>query len=264
MSIASKLLQKMTVANKAAGLTARPDLSITDFHPIEDGRRAGYVVIAHDPHLATPTAAEIEQFFVQTFGESVQAQPHTLQVHEDVHAVSVAANLQVVTRAIQDADQGMVRINPLKYVDASTQQVWNVESDEAGRKYMVRESAESLAEVIELRRTRSRSLTREARVASSKLAQLAVDVGDRVSFYDNGILAYGEVKDFDAGMVGIEAGTGKVTVAKSAIVKVIAKGDKQVSDEKSELRKYFSEAFGDAGYAAELTNELAGQEEKKK
>lgn len=264
MSIASKLLQKMTVANKAAGYTARPDLQITEFHPIEDGKRAGYVVIAHDPHLSTPSAADIEQFFVQTFGESVQCQPHTMQIHQDVSAVSVAANLQTVTRAIQDADHGaMVRVTPLKYVDAATQQVWNVEADEAGRRFMVRESAESLADVIELRRTRSRGLAREARVASSKLAQLAVDVGDRVSFYDNGILAYGEVKDFDAGMVGIEAGTGKVTVSKEAIVKVLAKGEKQVSDEKSELRRYFSEAFGDAGYAAELTNELAGQEKKK-
>lgn len=254
MSMHQKLLAKMAVAVKSLGHTCRGDLAVTDFQGIDGGRYAGHVTIQYDRDLGAPTARDIQAFFSDNFGNQVQPQPQTLCIYEDEGVAQVAANSTVVTRPITDADQDhMVRITPVKYVDATTQEVWDVHSDESGRKYMVRESSESLDELVEARRLRDRSAPK---IASTRRAMLNLDKGDRVSFYDNGILAYGEISDIDAVSVGITAATGNVRVSKSAVVKIISKGESQIADEKDELRRYFSEAFGDPSYAAELTEKM--------
>lgn len=254
MSMHQKLLAKMATAVKALGHTCRADLAVTDFRGIDGGRYAGHVTLQYDRDLGAPTARDVQAFFSDNFGNQVQPQTQTLRVYEDEGVAQVAANSVVVTRPIADADQDhMVRVTPVKYVDATTQEVWNVHNDESGRKYMVRESSESLDDLVEARRNRERSAPK---VAATKMALLQLDKGDRVSFYDNGILAYGEIDDVDAVSVGITASTGKVRVSKSAVVKILAKGESQIADEKDELRRYFSEAFGDPSYAAELTEKM--------
>ncbi len=254
MSIADKLLSKMATQIRTAGYAGRQDLAITDYQGIEDGRRVGQVVISHNPTLKPPTGRDIEEFVLATFGNGVLANLDTVKIHTDLHAVSVVMATQVSTRPITDADSpSMVRLNPLSYVDANTHEVWDVSADDAGRRFMIRQSSDNLADIIEARRVRSRTAPK---LAQAKVAAgIDMGVGDRVSFYDNGLVAYGKIQDLDGATVGIEAAAGVVRVDKQAILKVIAKGEAQVADSKKGLQKYFSEAFGDAAYAAELTEE---------
>lgn len=253
MSIGNKLLARMAAKIKTAGLTCRQDLAVTDYQGIEGGRRVGQVVLSYNQMLKPPSGKEIEEFFMNNFGNAVQANLDTVKIHKDIGAVSVVATTQLATRPITDADgPSMTRLTPLSYVDANTSELWDVTSDEAGRRFMIRQSSDNLADIIEARRLRSRTAPK---LASAKIAGLDMGVGDRVSFYDNGIVAYGEVSDLDGATVGIKAATGPVRVSKEAILKVIAKGEAGVADGKRDMKKYFEEAFGDAAYAAELTEE---------
>lgn len=253
MSISDKLLSKMASQIKTAGYACRQDLAITDYQGLADGRRVGTVVVSHNPTLKPPSGRELEAFFTSTFGNGVLANLDTVKIHSDLNAVSVVVATQVATRPLADADgPSMTRLTPLSYVDANTAEVWDVTSDDSGQRFMVRQSSDNLADIIEARRLRSRTAPKLAQV---KIAGLDMGVGDRVSFYDNGLVAYGKIQDLDGATVGIEAATGVVRVDKQAVLKVIAKGEAQVADSKKDLRKYFEEAFGDAGFAAELTEE---------
>jgi len=259
-TIGERILEKSASKLRAAGQLGRRDMTIIDFIPIEDGKRLGHVLIAYDRECEAPDPRAIEAFFLDQFGNGVKPNLTTLRVHPDDAAVSLICGTLQEVRPISDAadSEKMTRINALAYQDNSTHTIWDVRNDESGRKYMTRSSADNLTEIIEQRKQKlSRSGPKLAEIGIGKIACAK---GDHVKFYDAGIVAYGEVSNVSGDKVTVSTAGGSTTVARGAILVVTQKAPSEIADEKAALKDYFSQAFGDPGYAAELTNTTVKEE----
>jgi len=258
MSISDKILKKANDRFKQLGHTARSDLSIIDFSPVDDGKHSGRILMSHARDMSAPSAYEVEQFIAANFGNEVKPRLESMAIHEKEHCVSLVVATLTRTRPINDGDTDqMVRMHPMQYMDANTKELWNVTSDEAGRKHLVCLSEVDLSEVIEARR--NYRMRGAPKLASLKTAAVAVSKGDHVMFYDNGIVAHGEVTSV-GNLVTIKAVTGTVKVDPQAVLKVTQKSPSDIADTKNVLRDYFSKAYGDSDYASKLTQTTSAEE----
>jgi len=253
-SIGSKILQKASGELRKLGQLGRQDLAIVDFQGIDDGKRVGRVLLTYAHNMETPCARDVQTFFLENFGNSVQANLATLRVHPDDFALSVVANVLVQVRPITDATD-LTRVNPLVYLDANTHEVWDVVSDDLNRKHLIRRSDENLSEVIEARKVRQ--MRSAPKLAELKEGAVACQVGDHITFYDNGVIAHGEVTQCQGHTVTVKTVSGVTTVDRLAVFQVTQKSPEAMSNEKDVLRQYFEKAYGDPDFAAKLTNETA-------
>jgi len=256
--IGEKILQRCNDEFRKLGHTSRSDLSIIDFQAIDDGRQSGRVLLRHAFDMEPPTAHEVEAFFRASFGNEVQPRLESMATHSEEKCVSLVASLLVRTRPITDADtDDMVRMTPTRYMDANSKNVWDVTEDEAGRKHLILTSESNLSEIVEARRNyRLRSMPKLSQIKS---AAVAVSKGDHVMFFDNGIIAHGEVTSVGK-LVSIDAATGSVSVDPQAILKITQKSPEEIASEKDYLENYFAKAYGDPEFAQELTRTTVSEE----
>lgn len=250
MSIHDRILKKAAGRFTAMGMARRADLALIDHAPLGDGKRSVHVLLAHSPELGPPTGLEVQDFFVATFGERVRANLSTLRTHAEESAVSVVAAIPPAVQPIEFANT-LTRVNPLQYIDADTNEIWDVVNNEEGRKYMLRHSDENLSDIVEQRKASVKRWM--PKLATLKVSFVACDKGDHVQFYDNGILAQGEVKSCGERVTISTTGGGTTTVGREAVLKIVQKAPQAMSDEKNELRDYFEKAYGDKSFADELT-----------
>lgn len=255
MNTGAKILKRASNSLGNSGYASRSDLKIADFVGIGDGKSTGQVLLAYDRNLSKPSGREIEEFFRANFGNLVVANLSTLS-HVEAHPLChLVANIQVQTRPVSDAND-MTRMTPTTYIDKVSQSLWEVTSAEDGMKFLVRHVEDNLADVVASRAARvQRSLPKIAELtAMNKLGAPDVDVGDRVQFYDSGIITYGKVTSLKGERVTISCPTGKCTVDIRAVFKVVDKAQSAITDEKNLLDNYFEKAYGDPGFAKELTD----------
>jgi len=260
MSIGERILQKTAQKMHAAGQLGRQDMAIVDFTPIDDGKRFGHVLIEYDRESEAPDPSAIQAFFTQHFGNMVKPNLTTIRLYPDEAAVSLVCGTLSEVRPISDAadKEQMTMVNALAYADNATNTIWDVTQDESGRKYMVRHSEDNLTDIVEQRK---RKLSRSGpKLASMGIGKIACAQGDHVKFYDNGVIAYGEVTSVSGNKVTVRAAGGAVTVDRGAILVVTQKSQGAMSDEKAELKDYFSQAYGDPGFAGELTKTTVKEE----
>lgn len=250
MNISNKILDKADAKLRTAGALARNDINVVDYQSIDS--QAGMVLLAYDRNNVVPTGNDIALLFQACFGAHVVPKLETARHHEAEACISLMASAPIFTRPIEEATT-MTMVHATAYMDKGTNQVWDVANDDTGHKILVRRSDENIAALVEGRKRRQQRST-------PKLAGLqvtaAVDAGpgDRVRFYDQGLVAYGLVESCNGGTCSIKTSTGVVKVDRAAIFNVVQKAQTFIADEKSELDKYFEKAYGDAAFADKLTH----------
>jgi len=252
MSIGDRLLEKAANRLHVAGVMHRSDLSIIDAQPID--KHACMVLVAYDRGSNVPTGKDLELYFQAMFGDKVYPKLESARHHQGEAVITLLASAPAVTRPIEDAGtEGMVMMHALAYMDTVTNQVWDVGQDEANRKFLVRRSGEDINTLVEARKRRTRH---SAPKLASLLTTAMVDVvaGDRVRFYDHGLIAYGQVKTVNASKATISTSSGEVTIDRAAIFNVVTKSQEFISEERNALQQYFEKAFGDANFSQQLTN----------
>jgi hypothetical protein len=246
----SEAMYDKILASFATGV--RGDFSIADFERLDD--RSAHVLLEYNPRMGRPTGNQIESYFQKIFEGKVQILPD-FQVKPN--AVSVVAQLVVPTRPMDDAaDKGKMTpvIAGLMYLDNKLQNYWEVKEKD-GHKLLAKTSEENIEQIIAARRNRT-FITKSSAIslASVGAAKGLLGKGDVVFAY-----CRDEIKPFEitekvqGGFRGKFEGQEKETViAKEAALDLKGLAGEKPKDETAMLVKYFSEAYGDKGYAAEL------------
>jgi predicted HAD superfamily Cof-like phosphohydrolase len=162
------------------------------------------------------------------------------------------ATLNVPTRAYSDIND-LVKISANTFMDSNTQNLWQV-VDTGNVKYLSRQSDEDVAEIVQARRDKKGN--REARFANVKTAAPMALAGDQVKFMSpQNVILLGEVSSISDAKAVIKANGSSYSIDCQAILQIVERSGSNLKTEKSNLQDYFTKAFGDAGFAKELTKE---------
>lgn len=239
----------------------RSDIAILDFEGINGGKDSGQVLLSYNKSAGALTTAQVEEFFLATYGNKVKPSLASIKIHHEGNytCASLVCNLLRNTRPISDATE-MTRLNPHTYIEASTDSVWDVVSDQDGRRFMIKQSDDNLGDLIEMKR--ERAMRSAPKLANMKEALCHCEIGDTVKFYDNGIIGFGQIVQESNGdkIVTIKTSTGTCKVDYRAIIDIIQRAPRTISEEKDILQDYFSRAYGDSDFAKELTRTLVIEE----
>lgn len=254
MSNSNRMLDKLAAKTAAAGLPARSDMYVADVQQIDNTKCRVLVGYSHLSG-ATPTVAQLENFFEYAFGNKVVAQTSSAQSHIKESAISVLATLNVPTRAYSDIND-MIRVSSNSFMDENTQNLWHV-VDTGSVKYLSRQSDENVADIVEARRAKNG--TREARFENIKTAAPMALAGDQVKFMSpDNVIMLGEVSSISDAKAVIKANGSSYSIDRQAILQIVERGN--LKKEKLSLQDYFSEAFGDPGFAKQLTKDMANDD----
>lgn len=254
MSSSNRMLEKLALKTTLAGLPARSDMYVADVQKI-DNTKCKVLVGYNNQCGATPTVAQLENFFEYAFGNKVVAQTSSAQSHVKESAISVLATLNVPTRAYSDIND-MIRVSTNSFMDENTQNLWQV-VDTGSVKYLSRQSEENVSDIVEARKAKHGK--REARFDNIKTAAPIVMAGDQVKFMSpQNVILLGEVTSISEVKAVIKANGSSYSIDRHSILQVVERGN--LKKEKMNLQDYFSKAFGDAGFAKQLTKDMANDD----
>lgn len=250
ISRADKILGRLAAVVAADGLPKRSDMYVADVQAIDNTKCK--VLVAYKATEAAPTLAQLEDFFDRTFSNRVVAQTSSAQVHADTGAISVLATLNVPTRAYSDIND-LVRISSNTFMDEKTQNLWQV-VDTGSVKYLSRQGKEDISEIVEARR--AKNVSRAASFSQVKTAAPIALAGDQVKFMSaQNVILMGEVSSISDVKAVIKANGASHSVDRHSILQIVERGGSNLKSHKMDLNDYFTKAFGDAGFAKELTKE---------
>jgi len=256
MSSSNRMLEKLAAKTAAAGLPARSDMYVADVQRI-DNTKCRVMVGYNTQSGATPTVAQLENFFEYAFGNKVVAQTSSAEAHIRESAISVMATLNVPTRAYSDIND-MIRVSSNSFMDENTHNLWQV-VDTGSVKYLSRQSDEDVADIVEARKAKNGK--REARFENVRTAAPMALAGDQVKFMSpQNVIMLGEVSSISEAKAVIKANGSSYSIDRHAILQIVERSGSNLKSEKSDLQDYFATAFGDAGFAKELTKDMANDD----
>jgi hypothetical protein len=256
LSKADKILDRLAATTAAAGLPKRSDMYVADVQAIDNAKCKVLVGYKAD-NADAPTLAQLEDFFDHTFGNKIVAQTSSAQVHADNSSISVVATLNVPTRAYADIND-LIRVSSNTFMDEKTQNLWQV-VDTGTMKYLSRQSKEDIAEIVQARK--AKNVVRAASFDKIKTAAPMALAGDQVKFMSaQNVILMGEVTSISDVKAVIKANGASHSVDRHAILQIVERSGSNLKSQKMNLNDYFTKAFGDAGFAKELTKETTQED----
>lgn len=234
----------------------RVDLSLADARRINKSTAHFMVSFAN----TTPTSDEISEFFIRQFNAKITPYVSTARVYDKDKVVTVVASILNVTRDMGDVKkQAMATvIEGSVYLDVPLQEMWEVQ-ERAGKKVLVRKMKDDIMAIVQARRNSmvdSNSQKTFAALAqgSSLLRYLAMlEKGDNVKAYLDEKIVDAEVLAVTETEVKLKHSGGMATVPRQAVVEIVSRSVEKQGKQDKMVEDYFTQAYGDPGYAKELT-----------
>jgi len=235
----------------------RADLSLIDTRMA--GSDLATVLVAFDKGVGNPSSEDISDFITMSFKGRIRPHMGTLKIHAGSEAVSLNVTQATVTRPIDDRER-MIPNGPSRFIEARSSDVWEV-ADNGGTPVLYRVAEEDLESILaerKLQSSMSRVGKRAVSLASLDQGRPLPVVGAQVIFFNE----YGEEKvgsvqsEADAhGMIAVRI-TGREENSRIHVNQVAEMVASTELDQNTlgKLRQYYAEAFGDAGYAEQLTS----------
>ncbi len=228
----------------------RHDLFVCDMQRMDREKCAA--LIAYDQQLDVPKMADIYKYVAATFNGKVIAQVSTAKTHGTAKCVSVVLTANMMQRP--ESDKSTMRaITATTFAEDKTGSLWAVHSDASGRRCLVRNQEEDIADIV-ARVVRPNRVNAEAKFASLKSAAPMCDVGDVVAFFGPANeLLHGTVSSVNGEYVTINADkSGSHTVSKYSVAAINQKGKGAQAREKADLQVFFAKIYGSEEFASQL------------
>ena len=236
----------------------RADLHLADYR--KAGDNLATICIAFDAGVGRPDVQDIKDYV--TIGFKGRLSPHmsTLRLHADVNALTMNVSQARPSRPYKDVE-AMVPNGPGRFIEASTNDVWEVEDNE-GTPALYRVAEEDLDAILEARKQSAsgRFASTRARIASimDTGRVLAVPGANVLFFTDTGeekvACVMSEADDHGQVSVRITGQEENIRIHENQIHEMLTTAELDANTKKL-LTDYYTEAFGDAGYAQQLVSE---------
>lgn len=247
-----KLQTRVATTEQETG--RRSDITLWD-HQIT-GPREARILVSFSGSRGVPKRPDIDQFVVASFNGKLRAMLETVELHDNNLITATVLKIPQVLPGDNPADLGMIRVGVSQWQDQK-EAIWDLRETDEGRKFLTRIEAEDLDEILKLRRkeTKTASYHKRPRLANlSTVGVSRVEIGDTVSFTHGGSVFEGEVLDINGDRLFIATPDKKVEVLKTAVLNITAISDSDQMLSKEELIRFFTDAYGDRGFATKLVN----------
>jgi len=221
----------------------RPDLFVADHQSIANDTQR--MLVGWSSMSEMPAIEALENFVLGQFNGAVKMEHASLRFYPDESCASVVVSWMSPTRRIEDAKK-MARVAPDKYLEQGSKQIWEVRKAEDGTPFLVRKTDEDLDTLLAQRHQKAANASKGITASFATLKHagyLAVDEGDTVRFAHKGLTKIGTVQRFANDDVYVKSGEETCKVAAPALLEVVQKDPKTVSDYKSKVRDYYSKIF---------------------
>jgi hypothetical protein len=239
----------------------RVDLQIEDVRKINNS--TAHFMVAYVGEQV-PSSEQLAEMFVRKFNAKIHPILSTARVYKSEQVVTVVASLLSLTRAIDDAKQLTPVIEGAVYLDVPLQETWEV-AERGGQRVLVRKVKDDIMAIVQARRNsmlESQSGKKSfAALSTAGNDQLALylamlEKGDRVKVYMDDKIVDAEVVSSDEGEVKVKHKGGLSTLPRHAVLEVCGRNPAEDEKVKKEAQDYYTDAYGDPGYARELTRKL--------
>ena len=239
----------------SASVGHRVDLQFADARRIN--RNTAHFMLAYEGD--TPKSQEITDFFSRKFDFKITPFISTARIYKNQGCVTVVAQIIHLTRELNDVKKrGMCPvIEGAVYLDVDLQETWGVE-DREGVKVLVREVKDDIMALVQARKKSmldSRSTTTFASLSQGDLLKYLtlLEKGDQVRVLVDDKVVDGEVVAVSDAQIKVKTKGGLKTLPRQSVVDVVSKSPDKEDKMLSDAEDYFTEAFGDPGYAKNLT-----------
>jgi len=230
------------VAPKGGTDEVRPDLYLADYE--KTGRASAKLLVAWAPAMEPPSVEALDNWVLAQWQGNFRSEMATVRTFPKEHVSTVIVSQFLPVRRIEDTT-AMLKVSPVRYMEASTKHVWEVREGEEG-KHLVRVQEDNMEELLEERRKSIRGRKGNVPTFASvrSAGNLVVDLGDTVKFYVQGLLKEGKVLEVKGEEVTVAAGAKKHRVTVAAVVDVVTKDPTTVTDQKERVRAYWEKILG--------------------
>lgn len=256
MNMYSSLEKKLS---KSIGY--RTDLQMSDAHKIDKHTAHFMLSFTGD----SPTNDDIADFFIRKFNAKVTPLIATSRVNTKEKVVTVVASMLNISREFKDHSKMTPVIAGSTYLDVPLQEVWEVK-ERSGQKVLVRKMKEDIMAMVEARKKVMFDQSSSRHKTFASLAQndgllkyLAIlEKGDVVKAYVDGMIVEDcvvlAVTSTEA-KLKISADEDKdLVIPRQAVIEVQKRNAVSEKDMQKKLEEYFTDAYGDPGYAKELVH----------
>ncbi len=238
----------------------RVDLQIEDVKKIN--KSTAHFMVAYVGDKA-PNSEELAEMFVRKFNAKIHPILSTARVYKGEQVVTVVASLLSLTRDIDDSKQLTPVIEGAVYLDVPLQETWEV-GERGGQRVLVRKVKDDIMAIVQARRNsmlESQSGKSFAALSTAGNDQLALylallEKGDQVKVYMDDQIVDAEVISSNEGEVKVKHKGGQSTLPRHAVLEVCGRNPAEDEKVKKQAQDYYSDAYGDPGYARELTRKL--------
>ena len=237
------------------GLGYRPDLSLADARKITS--TAAHFMLEYTGNA--PSSKDVNEFFLKKFNAKITPCVSTARVYNNHKVVTIVGELLNITRDVKDVNKMKPVIAGQLYIDAPMQDMWEVQSRD-GQKVLVRKIKDDIMSIVEARKQAMINSHSHKTFASLKITAAEMGVyfrnienGDQLKVYFNGrLIDVDAIRLNDDDTVTVNIDSQQVNVSLNSIME-IRKSEKSKEQEQQKMQKYFSDAYGDPGYAESLT-----------
>lgn len=243
--IAAKFASRLVPKGKDAS-SIRPDLYVADWKKAD--KDSAKVLVGWASVLNAPTSEVLDNFVLAQFEGKLQLSLPTIRIFPNECAASFIVKHLAPTRRLADTQQkNIIKIAPLRYLEAGTDRTWDVREGEDGTKHLVLVMDNNLEDLLEQRKraikTRRSSTPSFSRIAHTK-GLLQVDIGDTVKFYYNGLLKEGKVSWVkNDNTFSIKTADANCVVGFNSIIDIVNKDTEVDLTRKERIRRYWESIY---------------------
>ena len=238
---------------------SRADLNLVSFKKID--KYAIMVAFCYDTTSGPIRRQHLNQYITANFG-NYQPVVDTIRRDDDNGLFSIVITAPKYTKPISEVTAMATIIEGISYCDTQLRDTWEVAKNPDGSKYLIRQEADDLSNIIAERAYRlSNKIALSSKHNQAVAALLTpnisgIEKGDRVKFFYQGELLEGETSSFGANTIVINP-DGKDYVMEIPINNVttlVRKSNVNKQAKKAKEIQYFTDAYGDSDYARQLVN----------
>lgn len=249
MFSSNRLAEKMA---KYAG--HRPDLQLEDSRKINT--TAAHLMVSYIG--MPPTTKDIMEFFSKKFENQITPCLSTARVYKDKQVITVVAQTIVPMKNYEDTNdkKKMIKVTSSLYLDCEMKEPWEV-TERDGKKVLIRRENEDITNIINARKqSYSGNLSTAGKITLASVSNTyhllnPLKKGDVIKFFNqmDGTIGEGEVQVASQSEVQVLKAGQIVKVPTHNILEVVKTQAPSQLDEAT----YFEKAYGDKGYANDLT-----------
>lgn len=219
----------------------RSDFFVMDSRPLTSN--AHFVLCGYSGD--TPEVTDVRNFVVKAFKGSIYPVNNSIRFYDfgKSKGFSVVVERNRVTKKAEAA-LNMTCLAKTMFLDTELNQIWQMQENSDGTKYLVRSEEEDLENIINRAKSRVVSYVRASVNDTKVVGRRNYEVGDTVEFYDDSKLWEGEVKSLINGQVKVKIGNETKVINSNQIIRIVDLSKGRAKNEDVAKLDFYTKAYG--------------------